>query len=279
MLILTLLLAALLQLSLADDEPLEFGNLKQLVMPAVHNRVVGGEATTVEKLGGYIVALKYQNEFICGGSLIAERIVVSAAHCFIGRPLKGLWNITGGITRIDEEGPTVGINDYITPEAFTEKGMHMDVVVLLLEKELKGENIVKIPLCHTPLKEGLKLVVSGWGLTDPEALNPHPRLRTVSVPVIKKTKCSATYKASIHISKSMFCAGILGQKDACTFDSGGPIVYESDEQRELCGIVSFGISCASPKYPGVYTDVNYIKPFIEQAMRTLLSEKEQKKAE
>lgn len=65
----------------------------------------------------------------------------------------------------------------------------------------------------------------------------------------------------------MFCAGVLGLKDACTYDSGGPIVYIGQGENELCGIVSFGISCASPKFPGVYTDVNYVRPFIEETIK------------
>lgn len=69
----------------------------------------------------------------------------------------------------------------------------------------------------------------------------------------------------------MLCAGVLGSKDACTYDSGGPIVYIGENAVELCGIISFGISCASPKFPGVYTDVNYVRPFIEQTIKSFKS--------
>lgn len=67
----------------------------------------------------------------------------------------------------------------------------------------------------------------------------------------------------------MFCASVLGSQDACTFDSGGPLVYEN----EVCGIVSFGIGCASSRYPGVYTDVYYVRKFIEESMKNLLDNK------
>lgn len=68
------------------------------------------------------------------------------------------------------------------------------------------------------------------------------------------------------ITDSMFCASVMGKKDACTFDSGGPLVYKN----QVCGIVSFGLGCASPRYAGVYTDVVYVKPFIEKTMKILL---------
>jgi len=67
----------------------------------------------------------------------------------------------------------------------------------------------------------------------------------------------------------MFCAGVLGKKDACTFDSGGPLVYKN----QVCGIVSFGIGCASKRYYGVYTDIMYVKPFIEQSIKVLLAKR------
>ncbi|XP_030560850.1 seminase [Drosophila novamexicana] len=273
-----IVLLALLQLGLgqspvkdaakSQDVAAEFPGLDKIVLPpAVQGRVVGGEATTIEKLGGYLVALRYQGEFVCGGTLIEDRIVISAAHCFLGRTKKYLWEVSGGISRLNENGIKGEILDYVVPQVFKEETMNMDVAVLLLLRPLKGPNISKIGLCSRKLLEGLQLTVSGWGLSDPQASNPHQNVRTVRVPVLKKSQCKHVYKSAMPITDSMLCAGVLGQKDACTFDSGGPIVYQEDNQNELCGIVSFGIGCASAKYPGVYTDVNYVKPFIENSMK------------
>ncbi|XP_023161224.1 seminase [Drosophila hydei] len=247
----------------AEADAENFPNLKSIVMPLAINRVVGGEAITIQKVGGYILALRYDGDFICGGSLLRDLVVLSAAHCFLGRTDKSLWIVEGGVSRLNEDGVKVQLKDYVVPAAFTEREMNMDVAVVLLSDPLNGPNIATIPLCKTSLVPGLKLTVYGWGLSDPDGTYPHQHLRAVSVPVIKKKDCKNTYRSSITITDSMFCAGVLGKKDACTFDSGGPFVYaNSHGGRELCGIVSFGIGCASPKYPGVYTDVNYIKPFI-----------------
>lgn len=270
----------------AEADAENFPNLKSIVMPLAINRVVGGEAITIQKVGGYILALRYDGDFICGGSLLRDLVVLSAAHCFLGRTDKSLWIVEGGVSRLNEDGVKVQLKDYVVPAAFTEREMNMDVAVVLLSDPLNGPNIATIPLCKTSLVPGLKLTVYGWGLSDPDGTYPHQHLRAVSVPVIKKKDCKNTYRSSsefhsnqlplvisiysspsylftVTITDSMFCAGVLGKKDACTFDSGGPFVYaNSHGGRELCGIVSFGIGCASPKYPGVYTDVNYIKPFI-----------------
>ncbi|EDV95821.1 seminase [Drosophila grimshawi] len=270
----SLLMLLLLLLPLGRGNNLDdFPGLEKILLPAsAHMRVVGGEATTIDKLGGYIVALRYLGNFVCGGALLNERIVLSAAHCFIGRQKRYQWTIEGGISRLDENGTKVVLKEYIVPSIFDEDTMHMDVAVLLLSEPLKGKNIVPIALCNHHLIEGRDLTVSGWGLTDPRATLVQQQLRTVIVPVVKKSKCKKVYKKSSKITDAMFCAGLKSGKDACTFDSGGPLVYyPPNAEKQLCGIVSFGIGCASVKYPGVYTDVNYVKPFILASIDTLNS--------
>lgn len=58
----------------------------------------------------------------------------------------------------------------------------------------------------------------------------------------------------------MLCAGYAtGGKDACQYDSGGPLVQGS----VVVGIVSWGVGCALPRYPGVYADVGALRDWIE----------------
>ena len=60
----------------------------------------------------------------------------------------------------------------------------------------------------------------------------------------------------------MFCAGLLGEggKDACQGDSGGPVLLND----EIVGATSWGIGCAYPNYPGVYTDVAMFRNWIDE---------------
>ncbi|XP_039485857.1 seminase [Drosophila santomea] len=254
--------------ALKFNETIDVNKLAKIVMPrAYQTRVVGGRVTTNEKLGGYLMAMRYYNTFICGGALIRELIVLTAAHCFEERDLSEAWSVEGGISRLSDKGVRRQVKRIIKSSQFTISSMSMDVAVLLLNRPMVGRNIATISLCSTPLTTGMILVVAGWGMTQSESDGPSLMLRSVSVPVIEKKLCSDVYREAVSISDSMFCASVLGKRDACTFDSGGPLVYN----KQVCGIVSFGIGCASRKYPGVYTDVQFVKPFIERTINMLLS--------
>ncbi|XP_033159681.1 seminase isoform X1 [Drosophila mauritiana] len=286
-----LLLYCLLAATLASIEVLaqdlnqtiDVNKLAKIVQrPGFQTRVVGGEVTTNAQLGGYLIALRYEMNFVCGGTLLHDLIVLTAAHCFLGRVKISDWLAVGGASKLNDRGIQRHVKEVIKSAEFREDDMNMDVAILRLKKPMKGKSLGQLVLCKEQLKPGTELRVSGWGLTDNSEFGPQKLLRTVTVPVVDKKMCRASYLPTdweshkhfdlfvkVHLTDSMFCAGVLGKKDACTFDSGGPLVYKN----QVCGIVSFGIGCASKRYYGVYTDIMYVKPFIEQSIKVLLAKR------
>lgn len=181
-----------------------------LLRPELDMRVVGGNATTIQNIGGFLVSLYYEGEFVCGGTLIEERIVITAAHCFLGRTNKKQWTVKGGVTKRFEPGPIVEIDDYVSSAAFNSTKMHMDVAIISLARPLKDGNIGYATLCSQKLTEGLELTIYGWGLTDSNAANPTQTVRTVTVPVIKKSRCREVYKVACEYS-----TGGVGSNGVC----------------------------------------------------------------
>ncbi|XP_070141262.1 seminase-like isoform X2 [Drosophila kikkawai] len=188
---------------LAEDIKIDVDKLKKLVTPSpLHTRVVGGSVTTNAKLGGYIIQLYYMGDFICGGTLIHELIVLTAAHCFMGRPHIEDWMAVGGVSTLYEEGESRDIREILQPATFNSPAMHMDVALLKMVTPMKGKDIKTLALCTKPLKTGTVLTVSGWGMTHAEQIGPQKLLRTVNVPVIDKRTCRAAYRTARYYNFS-----------------------------------------------------------------------------
>ncbi|CAH1781863.1 unnamed protein product [Owenia fusiformis] len=136
-----------------------------------------------------------------------------------------------------------------------------------------GENVAVACLPVTSLTNGQQSYVTGWGSTASGG-GKVTRLREVMVPIIDRTHCIAesNYTANDDLSITMVCAGsIAGGIDTCQGDSGGPLVTQMSHNSslwQLSGVISWGIGCGDPSYPGVYTDVilfnNWIKGIISK---------------
>uniref|UniRef100_A0A1I8P603 Peptidase S1 domain-containing protein n=1 Tax=Stomoxys calcitrans TaxID=35570 RepID=A0A1I8P603_STOCA len=225
-------------------------------------RIVGGAATTIDK-AKFLVYLRLNGKFICGGSLVSAQHVVTAAHCIDGvSPAKLV--VVGGATRLSETGVRRGVTKIIKPTNYNKPNpYHMDVAVLKLASDMKGNNIATIPLCKANWKIGDYIDLYGWGQLAENNRQSVDQMRHVRVPLVLRSKCLQAYRNRETITSSMFCAGDLKGKDSCYGDSGGPAVF----QNELCGVVSWGLRCASQVYPGVYTSIKSVRDFIDRAMK------------
>ncbi|KAH8295667.1 hypothetical protein KR018_002571 [Drosophila ironensis] len=228
-------------------------------------RVIGGQIITSDALGGYIVGLRYDDEFICGGTLIENDMVVSAAHCFENRDEINLWTGRAGVSTLKDVGTEAHVREIVRHKDFDMIRMDKDIAVVLFNKSLVGDRIKKLALCSVPLKINDMLVVAGWGAIKRFGKEPINELRSAIVPVVDRRYCETVYSRYATMTTNMFCAGVLAKRDTCMYDSGGPAVLNN----ELCGIISFGMDCASPRYPGIYTDINALKSFIQETVKQL----------
>ena len=123
------------------------------------------------------------------------------------------------------------------------------------------------PPSYMPLTNSVASV-TGFGTTSEDSDEPSARLLTVDVNIISNLDCKT--RNTVYSSKvvdTMLCAGaLLGGKDACKRDSGGPLVQVTGGggARSLVGVVSWGQGCGQAMYPGVYTRVTSYIQWIEE---------------
>jgi len=107
--------------------------------------------------------------------------------------------------------------------------------------------------------EGVTATVTGWGRLSSGGSTPST-LQEVNVNVISNAQCSNSYSGITSVN---ICAAAPG-KDSCQGDSGGPLIAPENGRYAQIGVVSYGIGCALPEYPGVYARVTEVKDWILQ---------------
>jgi secreted trypsin-like serine protease len=197
------------------------------------------------------------NAHFCGGTLVAQRFVVTAAHCTDFVPsIASKAQVLVGTRRLDGTGRRINVvRVHIHPSWDLPSSAAMDYDVAVWELATPVTGIEFATLANTqPSAEGTLLRTSGWG-TRIYAVRDKPMdLMQVDVPFVP---ASGGYCGEQDgVTPRMICAGIRG-KDSCQGDSGGPLTINRGAGfKELAGIVSFGDGgCGAEGWPGVYTNV------------------------
>uniref|UniRef100_A0A0K8VJJ0 Trypsin n=1 Tax=Bactrocera latifrons TaxID=174628 RepID=A0A0K8VJJ0_BACLA len=232
-------------------------------------RIVGGVDTTIEQHPYQIsLWLVEEQQHFCGGSLISEKFVLSAAHCLLGLEPYEL-RVRLGSTNSTDGGLLVEVAAIKTHAGFSAITAMNDIALLKLEKPVAQTNSIRyIDLADAVPATGTPAVVSGWGIKCSLCFRTPVILQAVDVNIVQREDCaSSTYKYGDQIRESMVCAYAL-KKDACDGDSGGPLVAEG----KLVGVVSWAEGCAKKDYPGVYASVPELRQWIASAISELSSE-------
>ncbi|XP_036133225.1 cathepsin G-like [Molossus molossus] len=207
----------------------------------------------------YLLIRSPQGLSACGGFLVREDFVMTAAHCW-GSTI----NVTLGAHNIGRRERTqqrMSVRRAIRHPGYNEQDLLNDIMLLQLENRARRNQFVRpvaLPRAGERVSPGSLCTVAGWGLV---SLNRRTdTLQEVQLRVQRDRECSNVFGS--YNGQKQICVGDRRErKTAFVGDSGGPLVCSNVAH----GIVSYGSRSATP--PAVFTRVSSFLPWITRTMR------------
>ncbi|XP_036329630.1 CLIP domain-containing serine protease 2-like [Rhagoletis pomonella] len=236
----------------------------------------GSESTFLAHPWAVLLIYNRGHKFQCGGTLITNRYVLTAAHC-VKAHLSGVrlgeHNINVTVDcELDELGEEhclappqdVGIEKLIKQPGYSATNYNNDIALLRLERRISFSSSVKpicIPEYQNQVFEKEWGIISGWGSTENSTFsNVH---RQANIPIISRESCQSVYRRRSVDNTKLCTRGIEGE-DTCDGDSGGPLYVRVEghaSERKFryvqVGVISLGYhQCGTKKNtPALYTNI------------------------
>lgn len=231
-------------------------------------KITGGTTTTISEFPWQVYYIS--GNFRCGGTIIANNWILTAAHCTKNSfgaaiPVANMF-IKAGATNPNNssEGQLYNVSEVIVHEEYDTQTLENDIALLKLQTPINVANATPIKLINSDdvangaTDPGVMSWVTGWGLTHVEPNVIPVNLQKAQLPIITNKQALTVWSS---IPSTCIMAGYLnGNKDACSGDSGGPMVVPVFEEYKIAGIVSWGSATCSTY--GGYTRVSGMESWI-----------------
>ncbi|XP_076678242.1 trypsin-1-like [Andrena cerasifolii] len=215
-------------------------------------KIAHGHEVSIEEVP-HQVFLHSSDGIDCGGSIISDRWVITAAQCIPKDP--DFITVRAGSAAKWSGGSVHVVAQTIVHKNYTVNADRVpinDVALLEIRPPFQLDKTRQpIPMfeANEMAYPGINATISGWGVS-----GNGPKLevlQAVQLPIISKKACDDFYDDTVLPEKKI-CAGLpLAEKGPCKGDQGGPVTI----WKRLAGVMSWSNGCGSTGYPSVHTEV------------------------
>nr|XP_036674430.1 chymotrypsin-2 [Drosophila suzukii] len=223
-------------------------------------RIIGGQVAE-EGFAPYQISLQgISGAHSCGGAIIAEKFVLTAAHCVVNANIQWLVVVTG-TNKYNQPGGRYFLEAVHIHCNYDNPSMHNDIAMLqLIEPIVWNERTQPIPLPKVPMQPGDEVILTGWGSTVLWGSSPID-LQVVYLQYVPHQECLELLSYDPDCDVGHICTFSRQGEGACHGDSGGPLVSNG----YLVGLVNWGWPCATG-LPDVHAGISYYYDWIRKVM-------------
>ncbi|CAH1963257.1 unnamed protein product [Acanthoscelides obtectus] len=253
-----------------------YGQLRNDICGSIqtNTRITGGKKTAINEFPWMALLAYYQDgvlDFRCGGAVINEWYILTAAHCIVNSTIVG---VRLGEHNLNSDKDCDPNSHYCAPPTqdfyiekvighpgYNTKTLMNDIALVKLAMPANFGYANVQPIC-LPIEDmelsGKFVIVTGWGITEDGFKSPE--LLKTSIPILPIEECRHIYRHFAPVKEAQICAGGYAGRDSCGGDSGGPMNYvglvDGTPRFVQYGIVSYGPrQCGTDGQPAIYTKV------------------------
>ncbi|XP_030642486.1 granzyme B-like [Chanos chanos] len=242
---------------------------------ATESGIVGGKAAKPHSRP-YMVSVWSERGHTCGGMLIREDFVMTAAHCLDRKGSTGsgrnhLKVVLGAhnIAKKEDSQQVIEVKKYYRHPKFGKNGpsdMNYDIMLLKLKTKAKLNKYVKVlalPKKNGKIPANVKCSIAGWGMKRPNGAESDV-LYEVTLKVQSESVCKEKWGKWFD-DVNMMCSVSDGKQAFCQGDSGGPLICNTSPVG--IAIYTSKEKCTDTNFPEVYTKISTFLPWIHKMMR------------